>query len=139
MASRTINALDLIPSEPIDGDTVMRAAAMMQQNTGTDTAKEKWMMLASMVIEEGWSRERFERTLKHLLKTHQWQTWTIADWFKYAVELHPYSWYCQQVMEHGASVNAQIEQYDLGNGLFGYRYVDGIGLPFPRKTIRDSK
>ena len=138
-ASCQADGLDLIPSEPVTNEDVVKAAALIEQNSGTTTADAKWMMLAQMIVEEGWSRERFQRTLKHLLKSHKWQSWTLADWFSFGIEVHPYSWYMEQVHARGATVNDSIECYRLPDGTVCYRYADTQRLPFPRKMVREKE
>lgn len=137
--SVTLNGLDLIPSEPLTDESVLQAVLVIEQNFGIQYAPEKWTTLAQMVVADGWSDARFRRTCEHFLKTQKYPNWTIADWFAYAVDVHPYAWYLEQVHTHGATVNTQIECYRLDDGTICYRYIDGQTLPFPHKNIRDKE
>jgi len=117
-----------------------QAIAVMQANYSAEYSHEKISILFDMVKEDKWTKERFSRTLKWMLKNRKFADWTIADWFSYSVNVYPYSWYLKQVQEHGAGVNNQIEVYLFDNETRMYKYIDGNELPFPRKLIgEDSK
>ena len=137
--TKTVSGLDLIPSEPVAESSIVKAIAYMEQNFGVKYSPEKCMMLAQMVISEGWSEARFKSVVEHFLKTQRYPNWTVADWFAFDVDVHPYAWYLEQVHKHGQSVNASIECYKLPDGTICYRYVDGQTLPFPRKMIREKE
>ena len=135
----TVSGLDLIPSPQVSEQSILKAAAFTEQNFGVKYAPEKWIMLSQMMVSEGWSEERFKRTYEHFLTTQKYPNWTVADWFSFDIDVHPYAWYLEQVHVNGVSVNLSIECYKLPNGKICYRYVDGQTLPFPRKMIRDRE
>ncbi len=110
---------------------------MLEQNFGVSYSPEKIKILFVMLIESGWTQERFQRTLKWFLKTKFNQAWTISDWFGYDVKVYPYSWYLRQVHENGREVNAEIEIVYLPEKKIGYRYIGGDPLPFETKRISD--
>lgn len=132
MIESGVNALDLLDSASIQSGVFVRAVAALQSNYGTEYSQEKVALLFDMIREDGWSEERFTRTLKWFLKTRPFAAWTIADWFSYGVKLYPYAWYLEQVSKNGASVNKQIESYRLPDGIIAYRYADGEELPFEK-------
>lgn len=134
-----VNALDLIDGPPVSESTLVKSKIILEQNFGTEYSAEKWRMLAALIDEEGWTEERFQRTFKWFLKNKRFPAWTIADWFDYGVRIYPYTWYLEQVHKNGAAVNKQIEVYDLGNGVVGYRYADGETLPFPKWSPGEAK
>lgn len=127
----TVNALDLIQSESVDSQAFNTAIATMQEVFGTDYSQEKISILFEMIREEGWTEERFKRTFKWFLKNKKFGTWTIADWFDYRVDIHPYSWYLEQVNQFGREINKRIEWYRI-DGVLACRYSDGEQLPFER-------
>ena len=108
-----------------------RAEAMLRANYGVDYPTEKFDMLWTMVIEDGWTTEKLQNTVKWFLKNKKYPNWTISDWFDYQVKLFPYSWYLKQVNEFGGSVNQQLEKYRIGDKIL-YKYADGNELPFER-------
>jgi hypothetical protein len=88
-------------------------------------------LLVDMIREDGWTEERFQRTLKWFLKNKPFPAWTVADWFSFSVKVYPYSWYLEQVSKNGGGVNKQIETYRI-NGVTVFRYADGQELPFEK-------
>lgn len=127
----TENALALIESPPLTNEIVLAAQAQLEINYGTQYDPHKITQLALMMIEEGWSVERFKLTLKWFLKNKPFPAWTISDWFSYKAEIHNYAWYLQQVHEFGESVNAQIRFYHVASDVTGYSYEQD--LPFEKR------
>lgn len=111
---------------------MVKAKLVLEQNFGVEFSNEKWLLLAEMIDEEGWTEERFWRTFKWFLKNKKFPAWTIADWFEFGIKIYPYSWYLSQVNEFGGRVNEEIERYKLPNDVIGYRYADGEDLPFEK-------
>jgi hypothetical protein len=134
-----VNALDLIPSEPVSSDTLAKAELYIKLNFGIDYPREKFAILFEQIDEAHWSEERFRRVFNWFLRTKKYSSWTIADWFEFGIKLYPYSWYSEQVNKCGKSVNNDIEVYDLGNKVYGYKYIDGNTLPFPRRKIGEKE
>lgn len=131
--NQAINALDLIGDkvEPID---LAKAQAYLEANYGLSIPKEKMKLLFDAVREANWTKERFKRTLTHILRTKPYVNWTIADWFEYGVTLHPYSWYLEQVQQGNAD---KIEAYSI-NGKTMYKLADGEQLPFEKVDLNKS-
>lgn len=132
MIENGINALDLFDSAEMQSDVFVGAVAALQSNYGTEYSQEKVALLFDMIREDGWSEERFMRTLKWFLKTKPFAAWTISDWFSYGVKVYPYAWYLEQVNKNGGSINKQIESYRLPDGVIVFKYADGENLPFEK-------
>ena len=128
-----INALDLIDSEPLNSIEFTKSCAMLQANYGTEYSQEKMSLLYSMMKDEGWSLERFNRTVKWFIKNKPFPAWTVADWFQYGVKLYPHEWYMQQQSEAGiyTHVIESMDVYLIGMTTM-YRWKDGEDLPLPR-------
>lgn len=135
---RTVNALDLINPKPLTGNDFLEVAAFYEQNYGMTYPKEKWQTLVLVLMNDGWTAERFRRTAEYLMKSKPYRTWTIEDWFSFSIELHPESWYLRQVHELGAKVNKSIEMYKLPTGYIGYKYKDENVLPFPHRNVGEA-
>jgi len=127
-----VNALDLIDSPPVSVDTFKKARAILEASFGKEYSDAKMAVFFDLIRDEAWSEVKFNRTLKWFLKNVPFPEWSIANWFQYAVKLYPYSWYLEQVVKNGASVNKQIETYRLPDGVIGFRYADGQELPFEK-------
>ena len=123
-----INALDLIGSKAAPEDFI-KAEVLIKTSFGVIYPQEKFSLLWELILEEGWSKERFNLTVKHFLKHKKYASWNIADWFDYSIKLFPYSWYLDQIHQFGASANKTIERYRI-QGKVLYRYYDGSILPF---------
>ena len=130
-----VSGLNLIPSKEVDFKTFTKAIAILQANYGTEYSPEKAALLFDMILEEKWSEERFNLTLKWFLKNKKYPSWSISDWFDYDIKLHSYGWYLKQVQEQGVSINNSIEAYTIAEGVSGYKYIDGNELPFPRRLL----
>ena len=89
-------------------------------------------LMFDMIRDEGWTEERFNRTLKWFLKNKPYPAWTIADWFQYDVKVYPYAWVLRQVF-NGANWKTDIESYELPDGSVVYKLRDGQTLPFKRR------
>lgn len=126
-----VNALDLIPSEPLTAKAFADARAVLQANYGTEYSDEKMALLFDLLRDDEWSNERFMRTLKWFMKSKPFPSWTVADWFAYSVKVFPYSWYVEQCTK-GRS--AEIEAYVLHDKTVVYKFRDGVTLPFQRQT-----
>lgn len=124
-----INALDLIPSEPMKPETFASAIAILQANFGMEYSPEKTAILFDMIRDEMWSEERFNRTFKWFLKNKRYAAWTIADWFDYGVKVYPYSWMLKQAFD-GVDSAKSLECYELPDGQFVWKMRDGETLPF---------
>ena len=123
-----INALDLIGEKVTTKDT-FKAEEFLKMNYGVDYPTEKFNMLWSMIIEEGWTTERLNKTVKWFLKNKKFPNWTIADWFDYSVKLYPYSWYSKKISE---GVKAEeMDCYKI-NGQCFWKLKDGTELPFDK-------
>ena len=111
----------------------MTAKILLEQNFGVKYPKETFAILFDMINDEGWSEERFQRTLKWFLKTKYNQAWTISDWFQYGVKLYPVQWMHEQINKMGNPPRAweRFERYRI-NGVVAVKLKDGIDLPFER-------
>jgi len=128
-----INALDLI-GKKITPEDFAQAREMLQTNFGIEFLNEKFEMLFELILEEGWTHERFRETLKWFLKNHKYPNWTIADWFNYSVKLYPYSWYLKQPDK------SQLEAYKVklpktNSTVVLWKNKDGVELPFQKIKI----
>ncbi|MHB1688240.1 MAG: hypothetical protein ACYCVH_12815 [Ignavibacteriaceae bacterium] len=123
-----INALDLTGSKAAPEDFI-KAEELIKINFGCEFQPEKFTTLWELILEEGWSKERLNQTVKYFLKNKKYATWTIADWFDYTIKLYPYSWYLNQIHQFGNAANSAIERYRI-QGTVLYRYYDGNILPF---------
>ncbi len=123
-----INALDLIGSKATPDDFI-KAEVLIKTSFGVNYPKEKFSLLWDLILEEGWTKERLNQTVKYFLKNKKFATWTIADWFDYTLKLYPYSWYLDQIHQFGAAANKTIERYRIQDKVL-YRYYDGNILPF---------
>lgn len=130
MIEKGVNALDLIDSPQVDSGTFTKAVAILQSNYGIEYSDEKVALLFDMVREDGWSEERFTKTLRWFLKNKPFPAWTISDWFSYGVKVYPYAWYLEQVTKFGKAVNKQIQAFILPDGTRVFRYRDDERLPF---------
>jgi len=129
-----VNALVLIDSPPVTTQSFTRAMAMLEANYGTEYNSEKAALLFDVVREEGWSEERFLRTLKWFLKNKPFPAWTVADWFQHGVRVYPYEWYLEQQAKAGPyrRVLDQMEMYRLPDGIVVFKWKDGEELPFEK-------
>jgi len=107
---------------------------MLEANYGTEYNSEKAALLFDVVREEGWSEERFLRTLKWFLKNKPFPAWTVADWFQHGVRVYPYEWYLEQQAKAGPyrRVLDQMEMYRLPDGIVVFKWKDGEELPFEK-------
>ena len=126
-----VNALDLIPSEPVSTKVFVKARAALQANYGTEYSDEKMALLFDMIRDDGWSEEKFVRTLKWFMRNRPFPSWTIADWFAYSVKVFPRAWYLKQCTEGRAN---EIETYLLDDGTYVYKFRDGEELPLKKVT-----
>jgi hypothetical protein len=124
-----VNALDLIQSEPLEKTDFMKAHALLEANYGTEYKREKMLLLLEMILEEGWTKERFQRTLRWFIKNKPFPAWTIADWFAYKIPVYGYSWYLAQCAQ-GYDVRKDMDIYELEDGTRVYRWHDEQELPF---------
>lgn len=115
----------------------MQGCAMLEQNFGIGYGREKMSMLLSMMKEDGWTEDRFKRTLRWFLKNKFNPAWTVSDWFNHEVKVYSYSWYLKQVHEKGVEVNDELEVVYLPEGKIGYRYMGEEPLPFDTKPISE--
>jgi hypothetical protein len=67
----------------------IQTIGMMEQNFGIKYPIETTKLLFNMIMDEGWSEQRFVRTAKHFLKNQKYPNWTIADWFNYGIKVYP--------------------------------------------------
>ena len=111
-----------------------KAIAYLQQAYGIEYPKEKFAILFDLIRDEGWTEERFQRTLKWFLKTKYNQAWTIADWFQYGVKLYPFSWVRQHCQKNGIGEIDFIRTLDvyLIDGIRLYKQKDGTDLPLEK-------
>jgi hypothetical protein len=123
-----INALDLI-GEKADTDDINRAVAYIEAAFGVPASDEKVMILAELILDDGWSKERLDKVIKHFLKTTKWKDWTPADLFGYGVKLHPYSWYMEQINK--GVKHEEMEAYKV-HGQVLWKLKDGNELPFEK-------
>lgn len=102
---------------------------MIEANFGVNASDEKVIMLAEMIVEDGWSEYRLRQTLKWFLKNKKFATWTIADWYDYGVKLYPYSW-CLEKISKGVP-QSDMDGYRVGGQVL-WKMKDGIDLPFEK-------
>lgn len=128
-----VNALDVIPSNPVEEKTLAEAKEMLEQNFGTAIPDAKWMMLCQRIIEEDWSEQRFKRTLKWFLENKRFPSWTIADWFDYNVRLYPIQWMNAEIHKMGNPPKAweRFDRYRL-DGVVLCKHKDGVELPLEK-------
>ena len=129
-----MNGLDLVPSDPVSPGSLAKAKILVDQNVGIETAREKWMMLCREIISDGWSEERFDRTLRWFLRTKKFPDWKIADWFEYGVPLFPFAWVRTTARETGMREIDLLKSLDvyLVDGVRLYKWKDGVDLPLER-------
>ena len=97
-------------------------------NFGIDYPSEKFTMLWEMIIEDKWTKERLQSTLKWFLKNKKFPSWTIADWFDYDVKLYPHSWYRKNITE--GVKDSDMQGYKInGQTLW---CLKGADLPFEK-------
>lgn len=132
-SDQKINALDLI-GDPVEAVDLAKAQAFLEANYGVAITKEKMKLLFDLVKEAKWTKERFKRTLTHIIRTKVYPNWTIADWFDYGVNLYPYSWYLEQVAQGNSD---KLEAYSI-NGKTMYKLIDGEQLPFEKVDLNKS-
>lgn len=108
------------------------AKMLVEQNVGTETPKEKWMMLCQMIVEANWSEEKFQRTLKWFLLNKSYPAWTIADWFQYNVKLYPVQWMKNEIAKMGNPPEAwkKFDRYKV-DGVVVCKWKDGVEIPLP--------
>ncbi|MCB0753225.1 MAG: hypothetical protein KDC52_17265, partial [Ignavibacteriae bacterium] len=128
--STGINALDLI-GDKVTPEDFAKAREMLQTNYGIEFLNEKFEMLFELILEDGWTKERFHETLKWFLKNHKYPNWTIADWFSFSVKLYPYSWYLKQPDK------SQLEAYVVklpktSATVILWKNIDGYELPLKK-------
>ena len=120
LSESEINALDLI-GEKVEKKDLAEIETIIQVNFGKKYPKEKFALLWSLILEEGWTKLRLQETLKHFIKTHKYPNWTIADWFEFGIKLYPYSKYLE---EHSKNQNIgdEIEWFHFGEiSLWGFK------------------
>jgi hypothetical protein len=132
-----MNALALIDSPPVNSLSFTKAVAILEANYGTEYSPAKTAALFDMIREDGWSEERFTRTLKWFLKNKPFPAWNMADWFQHGVKIYPYAWYLKQQAEAGPYRNVlkEMDVYKFADGVFGYKWRDGEELPFERASF----
>jgi hypothetical protein len=104
------------------------AERLLKMNFGNDYPEAKFTMLWEMIVEEGWTKERLQSTLKWFLKNKKFPSWTIADWFDYDQKLYPYSWYQQKISE-GAK-DSDMQGYKINGSVLWC--LKGNELPFEK-------
>ena len=129
-----MNAFDVIGGPVVTPSSFAKAAAYLQQAYGVEFPKEKFAILFELILDEGWTEERFNRTLKWFLKTKYNQAWTIADWFQWNVKLYPFAWVRQHCHKNGLREVDFIRTLDvyIVDGIRLYKMKDGIDLPLKR-------
>ena len=130
IALNGVNALDLIPSLPVKGETIAQFWAWASQNFGVTYSDIKMKLFAEAIRNDGWSEERFLRTFSWFRKNKFNPAWTEFDWFNYQIKVYPNAWYKKQVNDLGDKANDMIESYKLPNGNIVYKFVDENILPF---------
>lgn len=128
-----VNALDVVPSIPVQEKSLAFAKEVLEQNFGTPIPNAKWMMLCQRIIEEDWSEERFKRTLNWFIDNKKYPSWTIADWFEYGVKLYPIQWMNREIGKMGNPERAWelFDRYRV-NGVVVCKFKDGIELPLEK-------
>lgn len=126
------NGLDLIDSPPLQAEHMLAARAILETNYGTEYSDEKMNNLFSLMLQEGWSVERFQRTLTWFRMNKSFPAWTEADWFSYSIPVHTYGW-CLKMVKEGHDWKREIESYKLPNGQTVYKFRDGVDLPFEKR------
>ena len=127
-----VNALDLIGGRVAD-DTLTDAKYLIEQNYGTEYSDRKWIMLAQMIVDDGWTEERFKQTFKWFLKNKRFSAWTIADWFDFGVKLYPIEWMKREIAKMGNPEGAwkKFDRYRV-NGVVLCKLKDGVELPLEK-------
>ena len=111
---------------------MLKVKAILETNYGAEYSQEKINNLFTLILDEGWSKERFDRTLAWFRKNKPFPAWTEADWFSYKIPVHTYGWCLQQIAK-GHSWEDEIESYELPTGEIVYKFRDGEDLPFRRR------
>lgn len=129
-----VDAFLLVDSPSVTPDTFIKAMAYLQQAYGVEYPKEKFSVLFDLIKDEGWTEERFQRTLKWFLKTKYNQAWTIADWFQWGIKLYPWRHYrehCFKLNIREVDFQKTLQCYVV-DGVRLYREDDGQDLPLER-------
>lgn len=133
----SINALDLVGNKISKAD-IVKSEEMIKLNFGINYPPEKFSLLWTLILEEGWTDYRLKETVKYFLKTKKYPNWTIADWFDYSVKLYNYSAYQKELMTN-SKLNEQIEWYKISipdnKYIISWKYIDGHNLPFQKLNI----
>ena len=122
------NALDIILSPPVSAQTLESTREMLRTAYGAEYSDGKMILLFAQISDDGWSEERFQRTLKWFLRNVKWAAWTIADWFSYTVPIYNYAWYTAQSIAKNKTIT-----WELAPGIFGWTET-GVDLPFKNVT-----
>jgi hypothetical protein len=132
-----VDGLDIVDSPLVDVADILNARVLLESNFGVEYSNEKFNNLFQILIDDGWSRYRFLRTLAWFRKKQKYPAWTEADWYSYSIPVHTYGW-CLQMVNKGHDWKTEIESYKLPNGTRVYKFIDGEVLPFERTTYNNK-
>lgn len=96
---------------------------MLRTTFGVEYSDGRILLLFQQIADDGWSEERFDRTLKWFLRNVKWAAWTIADWFAYTIPIYNYAWYCKQSAD-----GVPTRTWEIEPGVFGYTLAN-VELP----------
>jgi hypothetical protein len=100
-----------------------------------------WGIFVQMVMNAGWTHERFQATLLTFFQSKVYPKWKPADFFTLgSPRVYPHSWYTEQILKSKANA-ALIGQYIVpgySKPMFGWRHEVGTLLaPWPVVLVRD--
>lgn len=132
-----VNALDLIPSIPVNPKTLTEAKYLLEQNFGTEYDERKWIQLITMFIEDGWTEERFKQTFKWFLKNKKFSAWMINDWFNFEIKLYHFLWVRNHCNKNGLREVDYLKTLDCYNvhGQRLFKQKDENELPFEKVIL----
>lgn len=115
----------------------MKGIAKLEINFGVEIPKEKSTLLFNFLEDEGWSNERFNRTLQWFLRKKIYPNWSIADWTNYEVKLYTFDWIANYCHKEGFSSTSDFIENNMQgyiiNGIRLWKFLDGDeDLPFPK-------
>lgn len=122
------NAYELVPGKTITEHDFKAVANMLRLNYGAEYSQEKFVMLVSMMAEDGWSGEKLRAASKWFMRTKKFPAWTVADWYEYdrVTMVYPHSWYQRQIAE--GRKDEEMIAYEV-NHVLCWKLRDGEPMP----------